>query len=79
MTPRPLPRQVTPRRSSAVAFYLQAVSPESRLKLKLKRSKLEMEKEEIDNRLFEHKAQGSTKFKATMLDGAITAVEKLLT
>ena len=27
----------------------------------------------------EHKAQGSTKFRATMLDDAITEVEKLLT
>ena len=45
----------------------------------MKRSRLEKEKEEIKNRLAEHEAQGSTRFKATMLDGAITEVEKLLT
>ena len=77
-TPWPPPEQLTPRHSRADVLYLNAVSPESCQNLNMKRSRLEREREEIKERLDEHQARGSTKFKATMLEGAITEVEKLL-
>ena len=45
----------------------------------MKRYRLQRKKDEIKERLAKHEAQGSTKFRATMLDGAITEVERSLT
>ena len=77
--PSPLPPPVTPRRSSAVEFYQQAISPEKQEALKMKRSRLDKEKEEIEDRLVEYEAKGSNKFKADVLEAAILKTEKLLT
>ena len=71
--------RASPPRSSSAASFQQALSPESRQALQMKRSRLEKEKQEIEDTLTEYEAQGSSKFKARTVDMAITEVEKLLT
>ena len=73
------PPPVTPRRSSAVQFYQQAISPEKQEALSMKRSRLDKEKEEIEERLSEYEEKGHNKFKAEKLETAILKIEELLT
>ena len=72
----PLAPATPQRRGEHVEFYQQTISPHSRQALKLINTRMNKDRDALDETISKNEKEGVTKYKANIVNSAITEVEK---